>query len=174
MPGWKSLFISTLGLALGLAWHLPAPALSAEGPGAGGKGEKGGPPAKTKVLRKYHEENWVFDIQNGNIRFSHGNHKNRDRWFRAYFRKNYECGICHNTSLTVDDGQGGVTLSPGEPLPTVEEIRGAADEPYAYGVKMLTCLGACHNGFTAPKDCAWCHLPESKPIREGQKEILKW
>lgn len=171
MPRWRLGLIPVLGLALGLAWHLPSPL--AQGPGVSGK-QSPSAPVNSKIVHSFKEENWVFDIQNGNIRFSHGNHKNRDRWFRAYFRKNYECGICHNTSLPVDDRQGGITLSPGDPLQDVEEIRAAADDPYTYGVKMLTCLNACHNGFTAPKECAWCHLPESKPIREGQKEITKW
>ncbi len=139
-----------------------------------GAEEKDGKSKKQKIVRQYKEENWVFDILNGNIRFSHGNHKNRDRWFRGYFRGNYECGICHNTSLPIDDGKGGTTLNEGEPYKTVEEIREAIGDIYPYGVKMFTCLNACHNDFTAPKTCPWCHLPGSKPIAEGQKEISKW
>lgn len=129
---------------------------------------------KEAIIRQYKEENWSFDIANGNIRFSHGNHRNRDRWFRAYFRKDYDCGVCHNNSLPIDDGKGGTTMGEGDPLRTMEEIRAAVGDIYPYGVKMFTCLDACHNGFTAPKDCAWCHLPGSKPIREGQTVVTKW
>ncbi|MBI3126306.1 MAG: hypothetical protein HYZ11_01705 [Candidatus Tectomicrobia bacterium] len=131
-------------------------------------------PRWSEKHRKYEEKNWAFDIVNGNIRFSHGNHKNRDRWFRAYFRQGYSCGICHSTAVPQDDGKGYVKMSKGDPLATVEDIRDAKDEAYAYGVSMLTCLGNCHNGFTAPNNCDWCHLPQSKPIKEGQKEIKKW
>lgn len=173
MPRSLAFLLPALGLALGLGWQLPTSL--AQAPAAPGTRESGRAPAtNSTIVRNFRELNWVFDIQNGNIRFSHGNHKHRDRWFRAYFRKNYDCEVCHNTSIPADDGRGGITLTPGEGFGGVEEIRAAKDEPYAYGVKMLTCLGACHNGFTAPKDCAWCHLPESKPIREGQTEIKKW
>ena len=127
---------------------------------------------KINIMGKYREQNWFFDIEDGNIRFSHGSHKNRNVWFRAYFRKNYECGICHNTSIP-EDRDGEVKLSKGEPLNTLEDIRDFADEIYPYGVIMLTCLSSCHNGFTAPKKCEWCHLPGSKPLAEGLKEVPK-
>ncbi len=38
------------------------------------KGEK-------EIIREYAETRYSFDIQNGVIRFSHGNHQRRDRWF---------------------------------------------------------------------------------------------
>ncbi|MCZ6485908.1 MAG: hypothetical protein O6826_09440, partial [Acidobacteria bacterium] len=48
------------------------------------------------IIRNYGEKRWSFDIQNGLIRFSHGNHSRRDRWFRAYFGTGYsDCSNCH-------------------------------------------------------------------------------
>lgn len=179
MKTWKGIVLGAAGAAAILAgyFHLgsfPPPVRAAQ-PAKVAPEDSAAPPDKRWDVRrrKYTEANWFFDIVNGNIRFSHGNHKNRDRWFRAYFRKNYECGVCHNTSLPTE-GDGGVVLSKGEPLKTVEEIREYADDVYSYGVKMLTCLGNCHNDFTAPGECAWCHLPGSKPIKEGMKKVEKW
>ncbi len=120
MLRWRVGFILGLGVVLGLAWHLPSPL--AQAPGASGR-QGGTAPANSTIVRSFRENNWAFDIQNGNIRFSHGNHKNRDRWFRAYFRKNYECGVCHNTALPVDDRQGGI-----EVLDDLDSLGGRADQ----------------------------------------------
>lgn len=179
MRTWKGIIVGGAALAAVLAaWLDPGfirlPARAAEKPAVAPNQSAGaGEQDWTVKRRKYQEVRWYFDIVNGNVRFSHGNHKARDRWFRAYFRKNYECGVCHNTALP-KEGDGGVVLSEGEPLNTVEDVRNAEDDVYAYGVKMLTCLGNCHNNFTAPGDCAWCHLPGSKPIKEGMKKVEKW
>lgn len=175
--GLAGLFLLGLtGLALAASPKAKAPqaATNSKAATAAGAGPSSKDDRWNVKHQKYEEKNWAFDIVNGNIRFSHGNHKNRDRWFRAYFREGYACGICHSTAVPQDDGKGYVRMSKGEPLATIEEIRDAKDEAYAYGVSMLTCLGNCHNGFTAPSNCDWCHLPQSKPIKEGQKEIKKW
>lgn len=179
MKTWKGIVTVTVFVAAVLAGYLHRgsflPPVRAEEPAKVAPENSAGSPDKRWSVRRreYKEVRWFFDIINGNVRFSHGNHKSRDRWFRAYFRKGYECGICHNTSIPVVGG-GGVVLSEGEPLETVEDIRDFADEIYPYGVTMLTCLGNCHNNFTAPQECAWCHLPGSKPITEGMTKVEKW
>lgn len=113
----------------------------------------------------FKEERWVFDFMDKNIRFSHGSHKTRDRWFKIFFGEGYHCGACHNTSLPVE-GPEGVKLTDGEPLTTVEEIREHQFFPFPYGVKMTTCLSSCHNDKIAPGNCDWCHVPGSKPLVE--------
>lgn len=161
-----------------LLWHVDQDVHFKIKPGEKAQGNKGENPEKLSanndLKRAYNEERWVFDILNGNFRFSHGNHRNRDRWFKVYFGgKGFECGICHNSSLPEAYG-GGVRLSEGEPYSTAEEIREAIDDIYPYGVKMLTCLSTCHNDVVAPKECAWCHLPGSKVVKEGVTEITQW
>lgn len=117
----------------------------------------------------FKEERWVFDFVDRNIRFSHGNHKNRDRWFKRFFQSEYRCGVCHNTSLPVE-GPDGVQLTEGEALETMDEIRAHKFFPFPYGVKMTTCLASCHNNEVAPGNCDWCHVPGSKPVPVASPE----
>ena len=119
------------------------------------------------TIRDYREKGWFFDIENNNIRFSHGNHNSRDRFFNAYFGTGYEdCGNCHNLGLPYASADG-VLLEQGEHLNTVEDIRDYEDDIYPFGIMMARCFAACHNGFTAPNDCTNCHLPGSKAVTEG-------
>lgn len=117
-----------------------------------------------EVKPGFKEELWVFDFVDKNIRFSHGSHKARERWFKQYFDSGYKCSVCHNTSIPVE-GPNGVKLSEGEPLNSVEEIKEQKYFPFPYGVKMIGCLGTCHDGKTAPNNCDWCHVPGSKPLQ---------
>ncbi|MDA2934729.1 cytochrome c [Acidobacteria bacterium AH-259-D05] len=119
------------------------------------------------TARNYREKRWFFDIQNNNIRFSHGNHKSRDRYFKAYFGTEYEdCGNCHNLGLP-QVGEEGLQLQDGEHLNTVEDIRDYEDDIYPFGIMMARCFEACHNGLTAPNDCSNCHLPGARALTEG-------
>jgi len=119
------------------------------------------------TIRDYKEKRWFFDIQNNIIRFSHGNHSSRDRWFKAYFGTGYEdCGTCHNLGLPYASEQG-MHLEDGEHLNSVEDIRDYEDDIYPFGIMMARCFDACHNGLTAPNDCMNCHLPGSRALTEG-------
>lgn len=116
------------------------------------------------TVREYKEKRWAFDIQNDNIRFSHGNHKSRDRFFHAYFGTGYDdCGNCHNLGLLTAGPQGPVVEN-GEHLNTVEDIREYESDIVPFGIMMGRCFSACHNGLTAPNDCTNCHLPGSRPL----------
>lgn len=116
------------------------------------------------TVRKYKEKRWLFDIQNDNIRFSHGNHKSRDRLFNAYYGTGYdECGNCHNLGL-LTAGPEGPVVENGEHLNTVEDIREYESDIVPFGIMMARCFSACHNGLTAPNDCTNCHLPGSRPV----------
>jgi len=119
------------------------------------------------TIRNYKEKRWFFDIQNNTIRFSHGNHSSRDRWFKAYFDTGYEdCGTCHNLGLPYASEKG-LQLEDGEHLNSVEDIRDYEDDIYPFGIMMARCFDACHNGLTAPNDCMNCHLPGSRALTEG-------
>lgn len=119
------------------------------------------------AVREYKEKRWSFDIQNNNIRFSHGNHKTRDRLFNAYFGTGYQdCGNCHNLGL-LTTGPNGPFVANGEHLNTVEDIRDYESDIVPFGIMMGRCFQACHNGLTAPNDCTNCHLPGSKPLSGG-------
>jgi len=119
------------------------------------------------MIRDYKEKRWFFDVQNANIRFSHGNHKSRDRLFMTYFGTGYEdCGNCHNLGLPYVSEKG-VELADGEHLGTVEDIRDYEDDIYPFGIMMARCFGACHNNLTAPNNCMNCHLPGAKALTEG-------
>ena len=123
------------------------------------------------LIRDYKEKRWFFDIENNNIRFSHGNHESRDRWFNAYFGTTFrDCGNCHNLGLPSVTEQG-VQLEDGEHLSTVEDIRDYEDDIYPFGIMMARCFQACHNGLTAPNDCMNCHLPGSKALTEGEASL---
>lgn len=116
------------------------------------------------AVREYKEKRWFFDIQNDNIRFSHGNHKSRDRFFNAYLGTGYEdCGNCHNLGL-LTAGPEGPVVTDGEHLNTVEDIREYEFDIVPFGIMMGRCFSACHNGVTAPNDCTNCHLPGSRPL----------
>ncbi len=111
------------------------------------------------TIRDYKLKNWFFDIQNNVVRFSHGNHATRDRWFKTYFGTTFkDCGNCHNLGLPFV-AEGGVLLEDGEHLNTIEDVREYEDDIYPFGIMMARCFGACHNGYTAPNDCKNCHLP---------------
>ena len=119
------------------------------------------------TIRDYKEKRWFFDIQNNNIRVSHGNHKSRDRFFKAYFGSGYEdCGNCHNLGLPYI-AEKGVMLADGEHLNSVEDIRDYEDDIYPFGIMMARCFGACHDNLTAPNECTNCHLPGAKALTEG-------
>ncbi|MCH8015383.1 MAG: cytochrome c [Acidobacteria bacterium] len=119
------------------------------------------------TIRDYKEKRWFFDIQNNTIRFSHGNHSSRDRWFKAYFGTGYrECGNCHNLGLPYAS-EVGMQLEDGEHLNSVEDIRDYEDDIYPFGIMMARCFETCHNGRTAPNDCMNCHLPGSRALSEG-------
>ena len=119
------------------------------------------------TIRDYKEKRWFFDIQNNTIRFSHGNHSSRDRWFKAYFGTGYrECGNCHNLGLPYAS-EVGMQLEDGEHLNSVEDIRDYEDDIYPFGIMMSRCFETCHNGLTAPNDCMNCHLPGSRALSEG-------
>jgi len=119
------------------------------------------------TIRDYKEKRWFFDIQNNTIRFSHGNHSTRDRWFKAYFGTGYrECGNCHNLGLPYVSEEG-MLLEDGEHLNSVEDIRDYEDDIYPFGIMMARCFDTCHNGRTAPNDCMNCHLPGSRALSEG-------
>ncbi|MDB4444157.1 hypothetical protein N9174_02325 [bacterium] len=126
---------------------------------------------KLKIIREYAEKRWTFNIQDGNIRFSHGNHKSRDRWFKAYYGTGYDdCGNCHNLGLLKADPVYGVVIGEGERLNTVEAIRAAKDDIFPYGIQQESCF-TCHDGVTtAPADCAWCHVEGSWPLRQADME----
>jgi cytochrome c5 len=119
------------------------------------------------TIRDYKEKRWFFDIENNTIRFSHGNHSTRDRWFKAYFGTGYqECGNCHNLGLPYASEEG-MQLEDGEHLNSVEDIRDYEDDIYPFGIMMSRCFESCHNGRTAPNDCMNCHLPGSRALSEG-------
>ena len=119
------------------------------------------------MIRDYKEKRWSFDIQNNNIRFSHGNHRTRDRWFNAYFGTGYQdCGNCHNLGLPHITEEG-IKLADGEHLNSIEDIRDYEDDIYPFGIMMARCFEACHNNLTAPNDCMNCHLPGAKALTEG-------
>ena len=116
------------------------------------------------LIRDYKEKRWFFDIENNNIRFSHGNHESRDRWFNAYFGTTFrDCGNCHNLGL-LTAGPEGPVVTDGEHLNTVEDIREYEFDIVPFGIMMGRCFSACHNGVTAPNDCTNCHLPGSRPL----------
>jgi hypothetical protein len=122
------------------------------------------------TIREYKEKNWFFDIQNDGIRFSHGNHSNRDRWFKVYAGTTYkDCGNCHNLGLPFASA-GGVLLKDDEHLNSVEDVQDFEDDIYPYGIMMARCFGSCHNGLAASNECINCHLPGSKPVVEGMTE----
>ena len=119
------------------------------------------------TIRDYKEKRWFFDIENNTVRFSHGNHSSRDRWFRAYFGTGYqECGNCHNLGLPYVSEEG-MLLDDGEHLNSVEDIRDYEDDIYPFGIMMARCFESCHNGRTAPNNCMTCHLPGSRALSEG-------
>lgn len=119
------------------------------------------------TVQAYKEKKWFFDIQNDNIRFSHGNHKSRDRLFNAYFGSTYQdCGNCHNLGL-LTVGPDGPVVEDGEHLNTVETIREYETDIYPFGIMMARCFSACHNNLTAPNDCTNCHLPGSRALTGG-------
>ncbi len=109
------------------------------------------------TIRAFQQKRFSFDIQNGSIRFSHGNHRRRDRWFRAYFGSGYsDCSNCHH--LEFPEPEEGTRVD------FVAEIRKHNKETIPYGVQEKTCL-TCHNNITAPNDCQWCHVPGSPPLQ---------
>lgn len=125
------------------------------------------PQDNVEIIREYREARFTFNIQNGNIRFSHGNHKGRERWFQAYFGTGYDdCGVCHNLGLPTVDEYYSVVPGEGEPLNTVEAIREYKNDIFPYGIQEQTCLSSCHDNVTAPNDCEWCHVPDSKPLQQ--------
>ncbi len=109
------------------------------------------------TIRAFQQKRFSFDIQNGSIRFSHGNHRRRDRWFRAYFGSGYsDCSNCHH--LEFPEAEEGTRVN------FVAEIRKHANDTIPYGIQEETCL-SCHNNITAPNDCQWCHVPGSPPLQ---------
>ena len=75
-----------------------------------------------QVISTYRQARWAFDIQDGLIRFSHGNHQRRDRWFQAYLGRSYsDCTTCHDVPLPAGTDTATVDF--------VAEIRGHADAP---------------------------------------------
>ncbi len=107
-------------------------------------------------IRAFQQKRFSFDIQNGSIRFSHGNHQRRDRWFRAYFGSGYsDCSNCHHLEFPEPEEETRVDF--------VAEIRKHDKDTIPYGIQEETCL-SCHNNITAPNDCQWCHVEGSKPL----------
>ena len=105
---------------------------------------------EANLVRTYAQQRWSFDIQNGLIRFSHGNHLGRDRWFRAYFGTGYgDCSNCHKLEFPEPDDGGEIDF--------VAEIREHGNDGSPYGIQEASCL-TCHNNVTAPNDCAWPHM----------------